>query len=450
MYENTTSIPYNASSWIPFYSRTYHAIVPFNISLAVFIIVQNSIIIADYYKDRRRIIAIMFMSIAAADMVSAVGELVRAAVGLSCTDNHDFFIPTWVVQCYISVAMCGYACSIFYNIVLVITKTINMVSPFNRLNTAAIKISLVLGSLFWLAVALAGNVLDYMSKRGHHTHSCYEQWVFLEGYWYLGVIVVEIFLLNVLHLEADGETFTFWYTFIGNVEVVLPCLLVLVCMVIQIVFIWKHLSSNTAHHVNITVFMVSVLYFVCNGSYGIYYFLSKNITNTPEIIMHYTLPLLNAAIFPIIIMVRKPDLRQKYKRFLVGLFCFPLRICRSLRGAGTGEDGLETLAREDGVKTPAREDGVETLAGPGEDRMETPAREDGVETPAWEDEMETPAGEDGVDTSAREDGMETSAREDGSEDIGRGGWSGETGRGGWNGDTGMGGWSGDIGSGGQR
>ena len=295
MFENASSTPsQNVSSWIPFYKDTYHDIAPFNISLTVFILIQNSIIIADYYKDRKRIIAVLFMCIAASDMVSAAGDLTRAAVGLSCLYDNDLFIPAWAVQVYLSVGLCGYTCSVFYNTALTITKTIHTVNPFHRLNIPALKIALVVGTSWWLGVAAADNVAVWIAQSGHHhTHLCLKQWLYIQGEWYVGLA----FLEYIFDFDFDLKTLVF-YDFPGMTEVVLPCLIVLVCMVIQIVFIFKHLTHSTANHVSITVFMVSMLYFICNAVYGIYVFSTNNMNNTASIIMQYTLPLLNAALSP--------------------------------------------------------------------------------------------------------------------------------------------------------
>ena len=403
MIETQNHIASITPSWISSYKNIYHNIVPFNIALAVFILIQNTIIIADYYKDRTRIIAFMFMSIAAADMVSAAAELARAAVGLSCIHNPDLFIPEWVVVCYLCVGLCGYACSIFYNTVLAITKTINMANPFYRLNTAAIKISLLVGSLLYLVVAIAGIIFFVMTEGGLHIHSCYKQWNFLVGYWYFGLPVVEYFFKSVVKLNFSAASVVSEWT--GVFVTIFPCLIVLVCMVTQIVFIRKNLSGSSVNHINITVFLVSMLYFVCNAASGmlglVMHWQWIKVWPAEHITMVYTLPMINAAFFPLIIITRKPDLRQKYKRFLAALLCFPFRICRSL-------GGVETLGGEDGVETLAVEDGFGTLAG-----------EDVVETLAVEDGVETLAGEDGVKTAAVEDGVETAAR---------GGWTGDTGR----------------------
>ena len=344
---STTESDLFSTKWIPIYEQVYSHTVPFNISIAVFILIQNSIIIADLYKDRTRIVPTLFMCIAASDMVSAVTQLVQASVGLLCLQNEDLWIPTWLVVCYLSVGLLGYACSFFYNTVLVIIKAIHMAKPFCRLNASAIRKSLLVGSLFLLGIVIGDNVVIEFEFTFKGDHSCGVQWFFTTEYWFLGECIWGAILFP--KNEYDGKNPI--YLVPVAVEFVIPCLIMLVCMVIQMIFIYKNLSSstdNTARHANITVFMVSMLYFVCNGTFGIYSLLLSGIKRssfrnsvglTEDVVMQRTLPLLNAAIFPLIIILRKPDLRQKYKDFLARIFFFPVELvrvfCRTTGGSET-------------------------------------------------------------------------------------------------------------------
>ena len=51
-----------------------------NMTLAVWILIQNAMIIADYYKDRKKFVPAMFMLIAAADMLTAAGEMIKSVL----------------------------------------------------------------------------------------------------------------------------------------------------------------------------------------------------------------------------------------------------------------------------------------------------------------------------------------------------------------------------------
>jgi hypothetical protein len=44
--------------------------------------------------------------------------------------------------------------------------------------------------------------------------------------------------------------------------------------------------------------------------------------------VRFTLPLLNAALFPTILILRKPDLRAKYQTYILNVCCLPLTVFR--------------------------------------------------------------------------------------------------------------------------
>ena len=130
------------------------------------------------------------------------------------------------------------------------------------------------------------------------------------------------------------------YNIIGPIVAVqcifVPCAIILICMIIQMVYIKKALSGsdnpelNTANHVNLTVLLVSMLYLICIGSYGIY-ILPWNYKGSAmewvQLTLRYTLPLVNAAIFPVIIILRKQSLRQRYKERVLWAVCYLARGC---------------------------------------------------------------------------------------------------------------------------
>ena len=93
---------------------------------------------------------------------------------------------------------------------------------------------------------------------------------------------------------------------------------------------------NNANQINLTVFLISLLYL---GSVSIFSFpelaayrkIGKNLDNpvVPVVLVgKFTLPLLNAALFPTILILRKPDLRTKYWSYMLRVWCLPLTVFR--------------------------------------------------------------------------------------------------------------------------
>ena len=131
------------------------------------------------------------------------------------------------------------------------------------------------------------------------------------------------------------------------IQLCLPGMIVLVCMLLQMFYIKKAFSRsenqvvNTANHANLTVFMISLLY-VCSVSVYSFRMLFQHIqmfiynTYTP---FHYrllsfgkyTLPLVNAALFPTILILRKRDLRAQFRNYIVKMLLLPVTIFGKVR-----------------------------------------------------------------------------------------------------------------------
>ena len=116
-------------------------------------------------------------------------------------------------------------------------------------------------------------------------------------------------------------------TVVCLVQFGLPCLIVLVCMVLQMYYIKKAFGDhenpllNTANQVNLTVFLISLLYLSSVSLYymEIYPLVEHNSQILPEplqVLLQLTLPLINAALFPTILILRKPEMRAQYRNYI--------------------------------------------------------------------------------------------------------------------------------------
>ena len=87
---------------------------------------------------------------------------------------------------------------------------------------------------------------------------------------------------------------------------------------------------NTARHVSITVFSISLLFFICNAAYILSqlvfwlihnaehfdekYYTDKDIADLGVLLgfTEFTLPLIYAVLYPVILICRKEELRRRY------------------------------------------------------------------------------------------------------------------------------------------
>ena len=129
----------------------------------------------------------------------------------------------------------------------------------------------------------------------------------------------------------------------------LPGMIVFVCMILQMFYIKRSFGRsenpliNTANHVNLTVFLISFLYTISVSVFS-YCLLLQHVqdmihgnTNNSDfedvllVFGKYTLPLLNAALFPTILILRKPDLKAEFKNYIMKILLLPLTILYKLR-----------------------------------------------------------------------------------------------------------------------
>ena len=273
-------------------------------------------------------------------MLTAGTELARGSVALTCIRDNHSRLSVWLVLSYSLLSVFSYNCSIFFNLVLTIVKTIHLSNPFYRLQTGAIKTALVVAPLLSLVVC-AADVFCWKVLLSHRyswdRRSCFVHWLYVEAITYVGEGVLLYFFKDFTDQKIGGGV-------LMCSQYSLPSLVVLVCMCIQVYFIKKmavltHDTRDSVHRAHYTVLLVSLSFFVCTCTFPVLF--SINITphsSTNVIVFYrylamvykYTLPLLNCIIFLLILVIRRCSIRQKNWECLQKLFFYPVLIYRNL------------------------------------------------------------------------------------------------------------------------
>ena len=324
-------------------------LAPLNIPLSIMVLIQNVVILMNYYHDRAKFVPCMYMGIALADILTALGQMVVSVVSVYVfrvyhdSDMSDsegrLEVLFKSLYYYMVTALPGISCSKLLNIMLTLTLTVKIVNPFriictDRLKKAALIISLV---IVCLHVSDTVCIAAYFSKWSTFYHvRKYEDMVFV--YELPGVLTVSTlscFSRDCFPISKHVKNFLLYE--VGAVlNMAIAPILVLICMVIQVKYLKKNLPEdepgfqgppNTSRHVSITLFLISTLYFVCNSSFCIGWGIYSAVIgdwDTPS--KHYyhemqgifaglgmsTMPLIYAVLFPVILICRKPDLRARY------------------------------------------------------------------------------------------------------------------------------------------
>ena len=323
-------------------------ISPLNIILAIHVIIHNTIIIVDYYKDRARLTSTLFMGIALSDILTAQGLLIISVISILVyrgpLDENVLYNSFYY---YMITGLPGLSSSRFLNLVMSVTLTVHIVDPFRRINTTVLKRSclafiLVLTCLH-ISDAISAVVGDY---KYHITEGYYHKWEYgmeIMVFEFPGAIASA--MITCILKEADTQscmTETDYYhsPLLITVEIMdflFQLVLVLtipICMIVQVLYLRRGsvLVSDEKRRASNTIMINSLLYFICHAPFFASVFLWTVCLNSmsikPEVVglffgfTEFTLPLLYAAVFPIVLICRKEELRRRYKdRLRRIIFC---------------------------------------------------------------------------------------------------------------------------------
>ena len=354
-----------------------------NIFLAVFILIQNIVVIFHYCKRQITFVSSMFMAIAVSDFLTAVAEITKSVAVIVVFNGHVdvtvlylcmvvyVTVGMYAYNCsvifYVTVGMYAYNCSVIFYAILTIMKTsaitanplVRYTHTYNR--TINVTISLTILCLL-LSIGDVYLLTNKLSAHNTWEHICYliqsETSVGNELLNYINIIVVIL-------PDKVGNV-------IGNVvgvmlmveHYVIPSVIVIVCMVIMMVFIKRTLVTrennpylDSANYINTTIVMISTLFFVCNTTFTfmvILDYIPGVVTGSDYRSLYtilgyaqYTLPLVHALFFPLILILRKRSLRDEFKDDILEILHLPMYIVRKIGSIITRcrrqQQGYETV-----------------------------------------------------------------------------------------------------------
>ena len=309
-----------------------------NIILSAVIILQNILVIECYIEQRAKFSAAMYIAIAIVDTVVAHGAIVMSVAGmLICYRGWDM---RYLYYClYYCIATAGFAqtCSKFYSAMLSTVMTILSWNPFRRLNFRKIRVFITISTVMLFIVCLCDSiVLVNFEMSGYYKH-VYEYHILIPaaygfpGFVSLAGLACAGFPSKIFSPDFENSTTRLLLSIAGVsllvLVVILPPLVYLVSAILMTVFLKRavreqdsgQLTSNV-RHVSVTVILVASLSFVCNVTLMALYVLtlySHRITNLftrgREFgISIITLPLINAALFPMILITRNATLKRRF------------------------------------------------------------------------------------------------------------------------------------------
>ena len=131
---------YNDSEVVLVLKGATYDISPLNTILAIHVIIHNTIIIVDYYKDRARLTSTLFMGIALSDILTAQGLLIISGISIlvyiGLLDENVLYSS---FHYYTITGLPGLSSSRLLNLFMSVSLTVHIVDPFRRLNTVLFK-----------------------------------------------------------------------------------------------------------------------------------------------------------------------------------------------------------------------------------------------------------------------------------------------------------------------
>ena len=306
--------------------------------LSVIIILQNSLVISCYIKQRARFSASMYIAIAVADIVAAQGGIVLSGAGILVADRKmDIQILYYSLYYYIATAGLAQTCSKVYNAVLSTVMSVNLANPFRRLQFRKIRLFVAVFTIISCVLCICDGVtllyleLSNTNVRIRSFHEMTTVVVNVPGVTSLAALVCFGFKADFCFPYVNRLIETPILFIIFLLYNVLPPLVFMISAISLGINLRKtanehdyiSLASN-ARHVSVTVFLLASSSFVCHFAvtviFIVYYInyvhdfnVSLTFVETGRIvgITEITLPLLNAALFPAILITRSVTLRQR-------------------------------------------------------------------------------------------------------------------------------------------
>ena len=325
----------------------YRQVAYLNVILGIAVILQNFLVTAGYYPERKKLIPMFFLLIAGADTVIAVGEICRVILVFSCPHRLEIKESTTSLAALVSLmpslSILGWTCSTFYNVVLTVYRTVTLADPFSGGSwRKTVIVTISAGTIVWFVVEVLV-LLCFLFK--------YDTSSYQEHYQTVGSLLrmhlslpdlVEYLLVSVIIF--DYHTISTFVLHIGApIQLAiqgLPSLITLICIPLQVFFLRRSLRvceaaasiSKESINITVTILLINVLDFFCDIFCLLNYLIhgsggeSKHHYRLFAIFAVSTLPLFNALGFQLIMILRNRSMKKRYRTILSWPFMFFLEV----------------------------------------------------------------------------------------------------------------------------
>ena len=290
------------------------------ILLSILAIILNIFVINFYGKSdvTVSVVPLLYTFIASMDILSAMGSIHMYVVTLFLnkdlisygTANVNAMIFFFFTQ------VCS-RCSVFYNLLLALSRTIMILKPFYQINIKVVIMTCIVYAAPWIFL----HVFNIQESRSEYLKH-------ISGN---GLTIGSGFAYKIGQMEGSSyptKTFFIVSMLPDLVAFVVPVIIVIITCAIQVLSLHRSSqfpTSSNQRHVTITVLLMSTLFVLCNSPFsgsmvammirvlaGIRSKISEERSYYITVISATILPVLNAALNPVIIITRSSEMRRKF------------------------------------------------------------------------------------------------------------------------------------------
>ena len=286
-----------------------------SILLSIVTITLNIFIINYYRKSELSLVPLLYTMIASADILTAVG-VIHQSVAFPLFINRVIGVNSIEIHAVVSytVIQISYRSSVFYNLVLAVSRTVMILRPFVQIKIGAVKVACILSIVPWIILAAFDITQFYLVKNRFVSKMYYGEIISM------GISIFDYFI-NTFNVQTGALFYLFSYL-PQVIAFIIPVLIIFITCVVQLVSLHRSSRfppSNNQRHVTITVILISSLFVVCNSAFHgliLYVDVTKNYNFynlARAAVLGTVLTILNAALNPIIIITRSNGLRVKFE-----------------------------------------------------------------------------------------------------------------------------------------
>ena len=296
-----------------------------NIFLGATATILNIFVIRYYCRQGKlTLVPLLYILIAFLDILLSVGITYQSiAMGLFTEGEISMPALDHNAVVFYPIIQISNRTSIFCNLLLAVYRTVMILQPFHHINLKVVKVACLLYVVPW--IVLSGIAINqfYILQNPYsfvinlYINDCY-----------LGSGLAYMVEEHSLNMNLD-----IWFAVAiipDLISFVIPVIIVAVSCTIQVISINRSSqfpTSSNQRHVTITVILMSCLFVVCNSAFSIYILylsylywshgeerLAELSEQFPVVvaILGAVLPVLNAALNPVIIISRSKELRGSF------------------------------------------------------------------------------------------------------------------------------------------